>query len=242
MSLTDAVAAQVLGEVHGLAQRIDDLAVSMEHTAAMTDASAHALIKSTRQVLAEAEEAAKRLHKSNTLPVIDQLQAKLKEHITTLDRTAGTVKLAADTIKSDARLAVNDAREAVRIVIGEGKANAAAALQQQAAAMMESATHANNARMLAIGGGIAAVVVLLAGIAGYVAGKDAGEAAGEVVAAWANSADGKVAYSLVRSGLLTTLTHCASKGWKGESGVLCSPFADTTSDSQKPMFFGWRLK
>lgn len=177
-ALTDKIAAQVMGEVHALTTRIDSLVLELQNTAVVTEASAHAMVKNTRQLLNEAAEAATALHQDNTLPIIDRLKELLKDQINALNNRARAVTQAAEDIKKDTRQALHDARAAASVVVDESKTMAAAAMQQEAALVLKSVANKNKAQTLAIGGGVAAVVVLVAGIVGYVAGNNVGEASG----------------------------------------------------------------
>lgn len=73
---------------------------------------------------------------------------------------------------------------------------------------------------------------------GYKRGRAEGyrEAASEkAAAAWANTAEGKLAAGLAKSGALALVAHCTGKGWEVRDGV-CIPFAD-----ERRNVHGWRL-
>lgn len=226
-ALTDEIAARVMGEIHALTTRIDSLVLELQNTAAVTEASAQAMLKNTRQLLIEAAEAAKALHQDNTLPIIDRLKELLKDQINALNNRAGAVTKAAEDIRKDTRQALHDARAAASVVVEEGKEKAAAALQEEVKLVLESVTNKNKAQALAIGAGMALIVVLVAAISGYWVGHHAGDADGyakareeSAAAAWGNTPNGKLAYSLAQRGSLDDLVRLADSG-KMQAVLLC---------------------
>jgi hypothetical protein len=57
----------------------------------------------------------------------------------------------------------------------------------------------------------------------------------KAAASWANTAEGKSAAEIARTGVLTMLTRCTAKGWKTKDGF-CYPFVD-----ERGQVHGWRL-
>lgn len=77
---------------------------------------------------------------------------------------------------------------------------------------------------------------------GFDSGKAAGQAAGYeqakdqiAAAAWANTAEGRIAHRFAQDGQLQMLARCGAKGWKVEKGI-CYPHA-----AEDGLLYGWKL-
>jgi hypothetical protein len=175
MSLSDEIAAKVLGEIYTLTKRIDEQ------------------------------------------------QAKV---ITIAD----VVKEAADLIRTNSELSVNNARVATELAQLDSLAHFNKDMSTAVATTLNEVAGAvaTKAAVKWIMGGVllAGTFGVVAGVLGYNSGKDAGNAFGyaqardEIAAAtWANTPNGKMAYRLAKAGSLEYLLNCNRPGWQKENGV-----------------------
>ena len=173
MALSDAVAQQVLGEIHTLAKHIDAQAIALERTAKLTNDAATNVVAGIRQALRETEQTMQAMQKGT------QVDIRFADQLRELNRVAAILGNAREDIPKEVRKIVADAREVAYVTMEENKGEAVRAFHTAAAETMEAATSEYKAELRLLGAGIAAVAVvvaLLASMAGYVMGKQTGYA------------------------------------------------------------------
>jgi hypothetical protein len=158
------------------------------------------------------------------------LTKKIDEQSSQLLKSVAVTNYAASLIKENSELAVENAREATRLAQLESLAHfnkdmskaVATTLTKVAGAVATKAA----VKWIMVGVLLAGTFLVIAGVAGYNSGKDAGNAFGyaqardEIAAsAWANTPDGKMAYRLAKAGSLEYLVNCNRPGWQKENGV-----------------------
>ena len=175
------------------------------------------------------------------MTLTDEIAAKVLGELYTLTKrideqqgivitTADVVNGAADLIRTNTELAVNNARIATELAQLESLAHFNKDMSTAVATTLNEVAGAvaTKAAVKWIMGGVlmAGALAAAAGWVGYNSGKDAGNAYGyaqardEVAAmAWANTPDGKMAYRLAKAGSLEYLVNCNRPGWKIANGV-----------------------
>lgn len=149
-------------------------------------------------------------------------------------------------IEDAARLAVREVETTARVVAeAAGEVTKRELTEAVAKAARDVATQTARREQwqwMGVGLAIAGVGLCGAGWLGYQAGRNEGMEIGyraarvEVAsAAWANSLEGKLAYSLARVGSLQQLAACTGRGWVAERGAC---FVRPSEDGK---IYGWRL-